>query len=110
MTKTYTQEEVDQLMKKISDLESSRQELIYRASPIKLNAKVTSPIDKQEWTVTDIDFDFGKFMYVLEQPDNPDKGIQILSESNVSIINDPLNGKILSMSLDDSKVSVKIKE
>lgn len=108
--KTYTQEEVDQLMEKISDLESSKQELVYRASPIPLNSVIINPVDNEEWTVTDIDFDFGRFMYVLEQPENPDKGIQMLSENNVSIKEDPFKGKILKMELDDSKVSVKIRK
>lgn len=110
MTKTYTQEEVDLLMKKISDLESSKQELVYRASPVPLNSKVINPIDNQEWIVVDIDFDFGKFMYMLEQPDNPKKGIQMLSENNISIKSEPCDGRSITMHLDDSKVSVKIKE
>ena len=108
--KNYTQEEVDKLLEKIYDLEGSKQELVYRASPIPLNSVVVNLIDNEEWTVTDIDFDFGRFMYMLEQPENPDKGIQMLSEKNIKIKEDPLNGKILKMELNDNKVSVKTRK
>ena len=108
--KTYTQEEVDALMEQISDLEACKQELVYRASPIPINSKVINPIDGEEWTVIDVDFDFGKFVFTLEQPGNPENGIRMLSESNVKMVSDPLRGKIINMKLDDSKISVRLKE
>lgn len=106
MNSQVMQEEIDRLNEQVSLLEEERQELIYKASPIKIGCKVKSPIDGESWTVIDVEYEFGTFRYLLEDAEG--KNLQMLSEKNLR--QDPLEGKVLKMSVNDGLVSVKIKE
>lgn len=100
--------EIDRLKNLLSDLETERQELIERGSLVPIGAKVLNIQDNEYWTVTDIDYAYGKFSYVLENDDSTK--LQQLSECNVKFSDNPFGEKNMTMSLRDDLVSVKLKK
>lgn len=106
MNEKEMQEEIERLTNLVNDLENERQDLIYKASPIKIGSSVKSPIDNKNWTVIDIEYELGRFRYLIEDVNG--ENLQMLSEKNLRL--DPLDGRILNMKINEDLVSVKKKD